>query len=197
MIFCSLMFLLLFFTFPLNTQNFLALSAFSFLLIFFFRILGFFPFNQCCKNQHANLWHVIHFWNGENGENPRKSFKYSWRKMKIYREKSSKTNLPGNLLRRSLHLRCNSCFWCATNGMIIHPWFIQCFKRIIKKAFYANWISLFCVFLLHFMEIFRDFSSTPSRNGVWWLFTLCFFCGFTINSAWRGEKLWTFHHAGA
>lgn len=116
-----------------------------------------------------------------------KSSKYSWRKMKIYREKSSKTNLPGNLLCRSLHLRFYFCFWCATNGMIIHPWFIQCFKRIIKKAFYANWIFPLRIFL-HFMEIFPRFFIGSPCNGVWWLFTLRFFCGLTINSTSRGGK---------
>lgn len=38
-------------------------------------------------------------------------------------------------------------FWCATNGTTVlpqlHPWFIQRIKhKMIKKAFYANWISL-------------------------------------------------------
>ena len=91
----------------------------------------------------------------------------------IQREKSSKRVFHKSISCQSLHLYCKFAFWCATNGMIIHPWFIQCFRQIIKKAFYANLISL----------LFFSFAFSPPFYGVFPRF-------FQRDVQWR---LMTFH----
>lgn len=67
------------------------------------------------------------------------------------------------VLTNVFHLWFYVLFWCATNGMIVSfypkrslkfPWFIQCIKQMIKKAFYANWISLVLHFSQHYVENF-------------------------------------------